>query len=234
VKEGKLYIIGTPIGNMEDITYRAVRILKNDVGLIYCEDTRQTKKLLNHFDINIRTRSLHTHSSDAKINELCDNILSGMSIAYMTDSGTPGISDPGSKLVNAARERGLKIIPIPGASALSTILSVAGYSGKRAIFTGFLSKKEGKITKELKNLINFNGIIVIYESPYRIKKLIKILNTIFPEIDVVIGREMTKLYEEFYYGKISEIYENIDKIVEKGEFTLALINRNEKENLLDI
>lgn len=226
--EGTLYIVAGPIGNMEDMTFRAVDILKNRVDYIYCEDTRQTRKIINHYGIEAKLKSLHAHSSDTRIEEALGNIKNGLSIAYMTDSGTPGISDPGSRLVRFARDKEIKIIPIPGPSALSAILSVSGFSEKRVIFAGFLSKKEGKIVRELENLRNFQGIIVIYESPYRIKKMLRIIHDIFPEKEIIIGREMTKIYEEFYSGRINGIYENIDDIMEKGEFTLAILNGQEK------
>jgi len=226
--EGKLYIIATPIGNLEDITFRAVNILKNEVDIIYCEDTRQSKKLLNHYNINISIRSLHAHSPDSRIEEACAGMIKGNTLAYMTDSGTPGISDPGNRLVKSAREKGITVIPLPGPSAVSAILSISGFSEKKVIFAGFLSKKEGKIKKELQYLADFQGIIILFESPYRIKKLIAVLNEIFPDNDILIAREMTKIYEEYYSGKISELFENIDDITEKGEFTLAIINRPEK------
>ena len=223
--KGKLYIIATPIGNLEDMTARAVNILKDEIGVIYCEDTRQSRKLLTAYGIDKKIKSLHAHSPEARIDEACADMEQGISAAYMTDSGTPGISDPGNRLVKAARDRGLTVVPIPGPSALSTILSVSGFSERRVIFTGFLSKKGGKMRRELQELKEFQGVIVIYESPYRIKKLIRALYEIFPDNRIVIAREMTKLYEEFYTGTVAEIYENIDTVKEKGEFALALLNQ---------
>ena len=225
MEQGTLYIIATPIGNLEDITYRAVRILSEEIDIAYCEDTRQTKKLLNHYGIKIHTNSLHTHSSDSKIIKLCDDIKSGTTVAYMTDSGTPGISDPGSKLVSFARDREINVIPIPGPSALSSIVSISGFQQKQVIFGGFLSKKKSKMGKDLDKLLKFNGIIVIYESPYRIKQLITVINSIIPDNRIFIGREMTKFYEEFYSGTVSEIFMNLDEIKEKGEFTIAISNK---------
>lgn len=221
---GILYIIATPIGNMEDITYRAVRILQDDVDIVYCEDTRQSRKLLNHYGINKPAYSLHTHSSREKIENIIVQIQGGATVAYVTDSGTPGISDPGSKLVAAAREHDIPVCPIPGASALAAIVSVSGYHGKEFAFAGFLSKKEGRRKKELAQLGTFRGMIILYESPYRIKKLINAIGEIFPGKRVLIAREMTKLYEEFICDTVENIIAGIDKLKEKGEFAVAIFN----------
>ncbi len=160
MERGILYIIATPIGNMEDITYRAIKTL-NDVDVAFCEDTRHTGRLLSHYGIKIPLKSLHAHSSAFKIKEALELLSNGKSIAYLTDAGTPGISDPGSKLIEEARKENHHISPIPGPSALSTLISVSGFSGKDIIFGGFLSKKPGKRINELNRLKEFDGIIVI-------------------------------------------------------------------------
>ncbi len=224
MNKGKLYIVATPIGNMDDISFRAVKILKEEADIIICEDTRQSGKLLNNFSIKKTKTSLHSHTGDRKIDNICRQISEGKNAAYLTDSGTPSISDPGSRLVSRARSMNIHIVPIPGPSALTSIISVAGFPEKRLIFTGFLSKKEGKMKRELLELRSFKGILVIYESPYRIKKLLKILAEIFPGNRMIIGREMTKLFEEFYTGTAEELWENSDEIREKGEFTIAVLN----------
>ena len=221
---GTLYIIATPIGNMEDITFRAIRILKEEVDLVCCEDTRQTRKLLNHYGIITATQSLHTHSSAQKIEGLIGLLLGGKSIAYVTDSGTPGISDPGSRLVDAARSRNITVCPIPGPSALAAIMSVAGYHGKNISFAGFLSKKENRRKNELLKLKESEGIIILYESPYRIKKLLIAINEVLPGSRVLIGREMTKFHEEFIFDRTENLVMKLDTIKEKGEFTIAIIN----------
>jgi 16S rRNA (cytidine1402-2'-O)-methyltransferase len=221
---GILYIIATPIGNMEDITFRAIRILKEEVDLVCCEDTRQTRKLLNHYGIITATQSLHTHSSAQKIEGLIGLLLGGKSIAYVTDSGTPGISDPGSRLVDAARSRNITVCPIPGPSALAAIMSVAGYHGKNISFAGFLSKKENRRKNELLKLKESEGIIILYESPYRIKKLLIAINEVLPGSRVLIGREMTKFHEEFIFDRTENLVMKLDTIKEKGEFTIAIIN----------
>ncbi len=223
MQTGTLYIIASPIGNLEDITIRALNILKTGVNLVCCEDTRQTKKLLVHYGIDLPLRALHAHSAQGAIDSSIRLLKEGKSIAYLTDSGTPGISDPGSKLVNHTREQGIPVIPIPGPSALTSIVSVCGFPEKSIMFTGFLSKKEGKIRRELERLMNYEGIIVMYESPYRIKKLITIINDLYPTAHMIIGREMTKFFEEFIAGTVSEVYGRLDSLTEKGEFTIALI-----------
>jgi 16S rRNA (cytidine1402-2'-O)-methyltransferase len=225
MEKGKLYIIATPIGNLEDITLRAIKTLREDTDYIFCEDTRQTRKILMHFGIELPTLSLHSHSSLSRISRAIKIMCEGKNVSYLTDSGTPALSDPGSKLVSYARENGIAVIPIPGASALSTIISVSGFSEKNIIFAGFLSKKEGRRRRELERLSEYNGTIVIYESPHRIKKLLTAIHEIFPHSEIIIGREMTKIHEEFLVGRVEEIYAVIDNIKERGEFTIAVFNR---------
>ncbi len=221
---GTLYIIATPIGNLKDITYRAVEILQS-VSRVYCEDTRQSKKLLNAYSISVPTRSLHAHSSEQRIEEACGEVEAGESIAYLTDSGTPGISDPGNRLVREARIRGLNIVPLPGPSALATMASVSGFDGKTIIFGGFLSKKPGRRINELKSLREFKGTIIIYESPHRIVKLLKAVGEVFPLQNILVGREMTKIHEEFRLFTGEEILEETFSITEKGEFVIAINNK---------
>lgn len=220
--KGILYIIAGPIGNLQDITFRAIDILKNKIDCIYCEDTRQTGKLLSYYDIKIHMHSLHAHSSEIKINRAITLLTEGKSIAYMTDSGTPGLSDPGSSLIRLARLSGISVLPVPGPSALTSIISISGFPGKDILFAGFLSKKENKIKKELEKLKQSGCTLIFYESPYRIKRLIGIIYEIFPDSEIIIGREMTKFHEEFIYGKTKDIYSKIDTIKEIGEFTIAV------------
>jgi 16S rRNA (cytidine1402-2'-O)-methyltransferase len=222
--KGTLYIAATPIGNMEDITLRALKILKEETDYIYCEDTRNSKKLLSHYEIKLPVFSFHSYSSEKTIAGIIEKLRQGKTIAYLTDSGTPGISDPGAKIVRAAREQGIPIVPLPGASAVTTLLSVSGFPSKNIVFLGFLSRKENKIIKELEEFKEFKGIIVIFESPYRIKRLLPILNNIFPDSEIIIGRELTKYYEEFISGTVKNITKDLDNIKEKGEFTIAVYN----------
>lgn len=224
MNKGTLYIIASPIGNLSDITLRALETLKEKTDMIFCEDTRVSKRLLQHYNINAPVQSLHAHSSNAKIDYAVSLLNNGKSISYLTDSGTPGLSDPGSVLVRAARANNISVVPIPGPSALTSIISVSGFQSKNIIFAGFLSKKDGKKKKELKQLKEYGGIIIIFESPYRIKRLLENIAEIFPECEIMIGREITKFHEEFISGKAVEICEKIDTIKEKGEFTVAILN----------
>jgi len=221
---GKLYIIATPIGNLEDITLRALRILKEETDIVYCEDTRQTAKLLHHYGIQVPTRSLHTHSSMAKLQGIIQELQSGKTIAYLTDSGTPAISDPGGQLVVLARENNIPVIPVPGPSAVTTILSVCGFPLTKFYFAGFLSKKEGRRKNQLQELSNIDAIIVLYESPYRITKLLHAIAEVMPQAQILIGREMTKHFEEFIYCTSSQIEEITAKLTQKGEFVVAVYN----------
>lgn len=224
MESGKLYIIATPIGNLEDITLRALRILKDEAKILFCEDTRQTMKLLKHYEIDSQVFSLHAHSTELKLKSALKFLEDGKSIGYVTDAGTPCISDPGYKLVEAARTAGFQVVPIPGPAALSTIVSVCGLPASEIYFAGFISKKPGRRINELTALKEIPGIIVFYESPHRIIKLIEALNVVFPDNELVIGRELTKFHEEIIHNRVSEIYKNLDKLEQRGEFTLALYN----------
>ena len=222
----RLYVIASPIGNMEDITMRAARVLREDVDLVFCEDTRQTRKLLNHLGLGLPAYSLHSHSTEARINQAVNALLDGKKIAYLTDAGTPGISDPGARLVQEAAKNGIPVIPLPGPSALTSLISACGFPDKEVIFAGFLSKKDGRRKNELKRLGEFDGLIVVYESPHRIGRLLAAAADVFPEEKAVIGREMTKIHEEFLRGTVKELAERSDTITAKGEFTVAIWNRN--------
>ncbi|MFW5770606.1 MAG: 16S rRNA (cytidine(1402)-2'-O)-methyltransferase [Spirochaetota bacterium] len=224
---GNLYVIATPIGNLEDITLRALRILREEIDIVLCEDTRQTMKLLRHYDISLPTYAIHAHTTAARIERAVQEMNAGKNAAYMTDSGTPGVSDPGAVLVAAARKENIPIIPLPGPSALSTLISISGFRGKEIIFAGFLSKKEGKRKKELLKYSELDGIIVIYESPHRIDKLLIAIRDIYPDAELVVGRELTKMYEEIITGRAADILVNIGSITKKGEFAIAINNRKD-------
>jgi 16S rRNA (cytidine1402-2'-O)-methyltransferase len=224
-----LYIISSPIGNSEDMTLRAIRILREVVDIVYCEDTRQTGKILSYHGINKPLRSLHMHSDEKKIFTLINEIRNGRNIGYMTDSGTPGLSDPGSRIVLTARKEGINIIPVPGVSALTTLVSVSGFPEKSILFGGFLSKKPGRRINELNRLKNHDGIIVIYESPHRIGKTLKDIGEVFPGREIIIGREMTKKFEEFIQFNSDAIGTILETLAEKGEFAIGILNRELKE-----
>lgn len=213
-----LYIIATPIGNLKDITLRALEILKK-VDLIACEDTRVTKKLLNHYDIKTSLISYHQHSKTTRIDYLIDKLKEGKNIALVTDAGTPGISDPGGKLIEEAVRNDIEVIPIPGVSALATLISASGINTQKFIFLGFPPHKKGRETffKEVKES---NLPVIFFESRYRILKALKALEN----SQVIIGRELTKMREEIIRGSAEEALEyfeeNPDKV--KGEFAVVV------------
>lgn len=222
---GVLYIVATPIGNLEDITLRALRILK-EVDYILCEDTRTTQNLLNKYDIKTKTMSYHAHSSDNKELIIINLLKGGKNLALVSDAGTPCISDPGVMLVaNVKKELGndAKVSPIPGPSALITALSASGVSSSEFVFLGFLPHKKGRETL-FKEIVNSKRVIVFYESTHRILKTLNSLNTYLPNRKIVIAREITKQFEEFKEGTPSELldYFNNNKIKQKGEFVVIV------------
>lgn len=223
-----LYIIAAPIGNPDDMTIRAVNMLRDTIDIIYCEDTRQTGRVLSHFGISRPLRSLHMHSDDRKIRELIEEIRSGKNVGYMTDSGTPGLSDPGSRIVAMVRNEGIEVIPLPGVSALTTLVSVSGFPDKSVLFGGFLSKKPGKRVNELKRMREHEGILVVYESPHRIRKTLTDIKEVFPDREIIIGREMTKKFEEYLRLNASGMDELLETLTEKGEFAIAILNKELK------
>jgi len=222
---GTLYIVATPIGNLEDITLRAIRILK-EVDYILCEDTRTTQNLLNKYEIKTKTMSYHAHSTDGKESAIINLIKNGKNLALVSDAGTPCISDPGVMLVsNIRKEFGLdaKVSPIPGPSALISALSACGISSAEFTFLGFLPHKKGrmKIFNEIKES---ERVIVFYESTHRILKTLTSLNSYIPNNKVVIGREITKQFEEFINGTPNEILKYLEdnKVKQKGEFVVIV------------
>lgn len=218
-----LYIVATPIGNLEDISKRALRIL-NEVDLILCEDTRNTQKLLNHFDIKKPTLSYHQHSKLKKIDNIIEKLKNENNIALVSDAGTPGISDPGAKLIEkVVSELGdkIKIIPIPGASALITAFSISGISTKGFLFLSFPPAKR-KRRKFFEEVINSKHPVVFYESPHRILKTLDELKSINNELDIIVCREVTKIFETTYRGKINDVLEGVKKDKTRGEFVIIV------------
>ncbi len=225
-----LYIIATPIGNLGDITMRALETFKA-VDTIACEDTRHTLQLLTHFGIRKPLLSCRAHNEEYASGKIIDLLNEGKSVAFASDAGTPGISDPGAVLVDEARKAGHTVIPIPGVSAFASLISVAGSGGKTVIFEGFLSPKPGRRRSRLKELLETGDAFVLYESPFRIVKLLADIADIESERRVVIGREMTKLHEEFVEGSAVQVYENFaqrTKIL--GEFAV-FVSGNKKAQL---
>lgn len=226
---GILYLVPTPIGNLEDMTFRAINTLK-EVDLIACEDTRVTQKLLNHFEIDTPKTSYHEHNIKEQTDKLLKQMLEGKNIAQVSDAGMPSISDPGVELVEAAIERGITVIPLPGANAALTALIASGISPQPFTFIGFLSRKKSDLTKELEALKGKEETLVFYESPFRIKQLMETLVKVFgEERKVVLAREVTKRYEEFVRGTAEELYQWTDENEMRGEFVVIIEGNREVE-----
>jgi len=227
----KLYIVATPIGNLSDITIRAIEILKQ-VDLILCEDTRVSKKLLDHYEIDTKTISYHQHSETSKINLVLEKIKSGLDLALITDAGTPGISDPGNKLIAEIVKNcspGCDIIPIPGPSAVISALSVSGLSTDKFLFLGFIPHKKGRETL-FQRIENSLETVVFYESTHRIIKTLDSLSRVLDRNrQIVICRELTKKFETIYRGNILEVLDIVKKDIIKGEFVVIISGQNSKK-----
>jgi len=218
-----LYIVATPIGNLEDITFRALRVLM-EADLILCEDTRVTKKLLAHFNIKKPLLSYHQHSRLSRINEIVNYLKEGKNVALVSDAGTPGIQDPAGKLiveVEAQLKGAVKIVPVPGPSALITLASVAGLNMDKFIFLGFLPTKKGreKIFKEIKLM---KQPVIFFESPHRILKTLRSLAEVVPNKYLVVGRELTKVFETIYRGRAEDILAQLKDSQVRGEFLVIV------------
>jgi 16S rRNA (cytidine1402-2'-O)-methyltransferase len=216
---GILYIIATPIGNLEDITLRALRILK-EVDLIACEDTRRTKILIDHYQIDKPLISFHQHSKLQKVDLVIEKLKTGQKIALVTDAGTPGISDPGGVLIAKALEHKINIDALPGPDAATTLLSQSGIPVEKYLFLGFLPKKKGRQTT-LKMMAGLDLPTVIFESPHRITKTLTDIKTFLGDREVIVGRELTKKFQEVTRGKISKI---LPTLRAQGEFVLVIKN----------
>ena len=217
----KLFVIPTPIGNLKDITYRAIEILKS-VDLILAEDTRTSSKLLNHYEIDVKTESFHMHNEHKKLDGIVKKILNGNEVAIISDAGTPGISDPGFLLVRACIQNEINIECLPGATAFVPALVNSGFPTDRFSFEGFLPVKKGR-TKRLKELLISKKTMVFYESPHRVLKTLKDFGSYFSlENKISISRELTKIYEETFRGTIEEALKHFEKNKPKGEFVIVL------------
>lgn len=216
-----LYVVATPIGNLSDITLRAVEVLKS-VELILAEDTRHSRHLLNYYRIDRPLQSFHQHSNPAKLAHLVGQLQNGQSMAVITDAGTPGISDPGGQLVAAARLAGVSVTPIPGVSAVTTLLSVSGLPTDHFEFFGFLPTKKGRQTL-LKKIVVTDHTSVWFEGPSRIIRLLTELNDLAPALKLVIGRELTKLHEEVLTGTPAELLDYFQARESRGEFVIACV-----------
>jgi len=218
---GTLYIVASPIGNLEDITLRALRILQ-EVDLIAAEDTRHTKKLLVHYGIATPLTSYHQHNESAKSASLVQRLSSGCRVALISDAGTPIVSDPGFRLVQGAIHAGIPVVPIPGPSALTAILSACGLPSERFVFEGFLSARKAERRERLRELREEQRTLVFYEAPHRVKESLQDLLEILGDRQMVLGREMTKVYEEFIRGSVSELAAQAKTKEWRGEMTLVV------------
>ena len=220
IVSGALYVVSTPIGNLADISYRAVHILKN-VDMIAAEDTRTSGVLLRHYAINTPMRSYHSYNLKRETPRLIDMLLKGRTLALISDAGTPGISDPGYQLIRDAVANKIRVIPIPGASALLGALVASGLTIDKFVFEGFLPVKKGRKTR-IEFLKDETRTVVFYEAPHRIEKTVFEIFSAWGDRKCVLGRELTKKFEEFFYGTLSELLEHISKKNIKGELVLLI------------
>jgi 16S rRNA (cytidine1402-2'-O)-methyltransferase len=225
-----LYLVGTPIGNLEDITLRALRVLQ-EADLIACEDTRQTQKLLNHYSISTRTLSYHEHNEMTRAPELVLDLERGARVALVTDAGMPGISDPGYRLISLAIRHHLPVVPIPGASAFLAALVASGFPAESFRFNGFLPAKRGRRRHVLESVKDCPRIQIFYEAPHRVKQaLADVVEILGNDRHIVIAREVTKIHEEFLRGRAGEVLQQLNSRPEiKGEITLLIGKAEESE-----
>lgn len=218
---GTLYVVATPIGNLEDVTLRALRVLR-EADLVACEDTRRTRGLLSHFDIHTPVTSYFEHNMRVKGERLLRTLQEGRSVALVTDAGTPGISDPGFLLVRSARAAGIAVVPVPGPSAVVAALSAAGIPSDRFVFEGFLPVKPGRRLNRLRALRDLETTVVCYESPHRILAALEAIGTVWGEAPMVMARELTKQFEEIVEGTPEALRAQLAGAGPRGEFTLVL------------
>lgn len=218
-----MYLIATPIGNLEDITLRALRVLREEVALIACEDTRQSRKLLEHFGIRKPLISYHEHNELARTKEILELIERGDSVALISDAGTPLVSDPGYRIVTAAIQARIAVVPLPGASALLCALAASGLAADEFRFIGFVPQKAAARRKKLLELVEESATVVVYESPHRILECLGDMNEILGDRPLVLAREITKIHEEFLRGSAREILNTLEQRGSvKGEITLVI------------
>ena len=218
---GVLYIVATPIGNLEDITLRAIRVLK-EADVIAAEDTRHTQKLLSKFDIHTPLTSYHDHNKEEKAPVLVARLLEGKNVALVSDAGTPGISDPGYFLINLAVDQNIPVVPIPGATAAIAALSVSGLPTDRFVFEGFLPSKHTARMKRLTELAKEERTLIFYEAPHRIMQALEDMQTVLGDRKAVLTRELTKVHEQVLRGRIPDVRRQLEAGSMKGEFTIIV------------
>ncbi len=233
MKSGILYIVATPIGNLEDITLRAIRVLK-EVDLIAAEDTRHTKHLLDRYGVATPLTSYHDHNKEEKAPVLVARMLDGKSIALVSDAGTPGISDPGYFLINLAADQNITVMPVPGATAAVAALSISGLPTDSFVFEGFLPARQQARLKRLQELSEEKRTIIFYEAPHKIVTTIEDMIEILGDRQAVMTRELTKIHEEILRGRLSEILRRLREGTVKGEFTVIVHGASEKPGSKDI
>jgi len=218
---GTLYLVATPIGNLADITHRAIQVLR-EVALIACEDTRHTRKLLQHYGIDAKTISYHEHNEQQRARELIESLKDGIDVAIVSDAGTPAISDPGFRLVRAAIENGITVVPVPGPSALISALVAAGLPTDEFFFGGFLPARSSARRTRLSELRAVPGTLIFYEAPHRLAASLQDAYEVLGEREAVVARELTKLHEEIKRGRLSELVEHFAKVEPRGEIVLLI------------
>jgi len=232
VERGKIFVVSTPIGNLGDITYRAVETLKS-VDLIICEDTRVTKVLLDHYGISKPLLVINAHNETKMLEKILEKIESGINCGLVSDAGTPCISDPGARLINRLVAENVFVVGIPGVTAGILALSISGLPTDSFVFEGFLPLKKGR-QKKLLNLSTEDRTIILYESTYRIKKLLEEINEYMPQREIVVARELTKKFEETWRGTAGHILTDFEKKIVKGEFAIVIApltwNKKDSEN----
>lgn len=223
--DGVLYIVATPIGNLDDITYRAVKVL-SDVDLIAAEDTRHTLKLLNHLEISKPLISYYKETEKVKSKIIIEKLKDGKNVAVVSDAGTPGISDPGCEVIKEAIKEGIKVVPIPGACAAINSLICSGMDTKQFFFIGFLSTKNKEKRDKLEEVKNIQGTLIFYEAPHKIMDTLKMMLEVLGDRQISIGRELTKIHEEFIRGSISDV---LEKLEPRGEMVVIVEGSAESE-----
>ena len=218
---GLLYVVATPIGNLEDITLRAARILR-EVDVIAAEDTRHSRKLLSHLNIHTPLTSFHAHSGSARIERILRTLEEGKSVALVTDAGTPGIADPGQPLIAAAVEKGIPVAPVPGPTAAAAAVSIAGFPGSMFCFLGFLPRRTSRRERLLASVAELPFSLVIYASPYRLLDDLVACHACLGDREVVVARELTKVHEEVLRGSLADALAHFQECAPRGEFTLVV------------
>lgn len=218
---GRLYIVATPIGNLSDITFRAIEVLKT-VDIVLCEDTRRTRTLMQHYGLNTRLLSLHEHNERSRAASVIERLQHGESAAFVSDAGTPGISDPGARLVDSVVTAGFEVVPIPGASSVTALLSVSGFPADRFVFEGFLPTKSGQRARRLAELSEELRTLVFFESPYRIARTLGEMRDAWGDRPGCVGRELTKKFEEVRRGTLSELAAWGESKTMKGELVIVI------------